>query len=148
MVRWKASCSFRLTGTAVVLRQSQFFAFFLQYRRQSGIPRTLQKLSDILNSHERGRVRTLVLLEPTKPSTQLNGRNLVAIFSSMVQVHHTRNMESSCKTYQVLQFPRPDVVVLVEWVLVSHSLQAGNILLLSNDCHSRIIKDRLDCFLS
>lgn len=37
------------------------------------------------------------------------------------------------QAYEILQVARPDTVVLVEWVLVSHGFQAGDFFLLRED---------------
>ena len=85
-------------------------------------PLTFQELADVFDSHERGRAGSLVLLQSTKPRTQLNGGD------------------------QVLELARPQTIVLIERVLISNSLQAEDLLLLGIDLRSRIIQDGLDCF--
>lgn len=63
-----------------------------------------------------------MLLQSSEPRTQLNGSD------------------------QVLELTRPQAIVLIEWVLVSHGLQAEDFLLLGIDFRSRIIEDGLDYF--
>jgi len=63
-----------------------------------------------------------VLLHSAEPCTQFNRRD------------------------QVLELAGPQPIVLIEWVLVSHGLQAENLLLLGIDFRSRIVQDGFDYF--
>lgn len=48
-------------------------------------------------------------------------------------------------TNQVLQLASPQCIILVEWMLVRHSLQAEDFLLLSEDLDGGIVENGLDC---
>lgn len=109
----------RLTGT--VEENSQFPILGSIVRFNIKGPLTFQELADVFDGHERGRARSLVLLQSTEPRTQLNRGD------------------------QVLELARPQTIVLIEWVLISNSLQAEDLLLLGIDLRSRIIQDGLDC---
>lgn len=50
------------------------------------------------------------------------------------------------RTDQILEFPRPQPIVLVKWVLVCHGLQTSNLLLLSQNLDGDCIKNGLHCF--
>lgn len=67
--------------------------------------------------------------------------------SSIEATCHTHQYSPSelriLRTNQVLQLTGPQPIVLIEGVLVSHSLETGDFLLLSKDLSSHIVKHGL-----
>ena len=86
-----------------------------------------------------------MLLKSAKPGTQLDGGNLNNIHRIRGSTNTIFECSSGLITDQVLEFPAPNPIVLVEWVLVSQGLQAKDLFLLCEYLDRRIIKDGLHC---
>lgn len=94
---------------------------------------TVQELPYLFNSEER-RARAEL-------RTQLDGRNLS---DGQPRLAGT-NLGCREDLTRFCPLPRPHAVVLVEWVLVSHCLSAGDFVPLGEDLRGRILKNGLHC---